>query len=788
MVSGTDAVLAGACIEKITTTFPMYPLQGQVRRDIEDAYRLKGGVVDELPGLPEAVGGDVDFLVGAKYLRYYPEPIFSLPSGLTIYKSPFLNVDGTRGVVGGPHSVFTEVSKMFNSQHKQLSHFSEQLQMFSQGYLINPDEYYLHSKFPKDLKQNITCLHCVNEEVDQWKSKGNIVKRQSLMTSWNEKLFNEVENAGSEILYRCVNCRSCKVCPKGEKVELMSIQEEVEQDIINKSVVVDIAKGVVMASLPVMCDAETKLAPNKNKALAVFRSQAKKLSKEDKQDIIQSEKKLQDLGYVDYVKNLTLEQKQKLKSSNIQNFIPWRAVWNENSCSTPCRMVFDASQPTSSSYSLNDIIAKGRNSMNKLIEIVIRWSIYPVGLHTDIQKMYNSVRLIEDDWCFQRYVWQDELDENKIPEEKVIKTLIYGVKSSGNQAERGLRETAQKSKGDYPVANKIIQDDIYVDDCITGAFSTEMAYKNADELTLVLKKGGFNLKGVTFSGRKPMMELTSDGSSINVAGCKWFPENDSIRLDISELNFSKRVRGKKNPNADNKIPEVITRRHCVGKVSEIFDLTGRITPLTASMKLDLHDMIERGLNRDDALPDDLRRVWKSHFDMIQDLKVVTFQRAIIPEDAVNTEIETVDMGDASQKIAATGIYGRFKRKDGSYSCQLLFARSKILPKGLSQPRAELAAALLNTHTGEVVRRSLGQYFKKGVKLTDSQIVLHWLNNKDLPLKQWVRNRVVEILRFSHKDSWWYIDSTNMLVDLATRKGATIADIGPESKWTMGLSG
>ena len=59
--------------------------------------------------------------------------------------------------------------------------------------------------------------------------------------------------------------------------------------------------------------------------------------------------------------------------------------------------------------------------------------------------MYNTVQLREEHWCFQRYIWQNELDNRKIPEEKIIKTLIYGVKSSGNQSERELRETDEAS-------------------------------------------------------------------------------------------------------------------------------------------------------------------------------------------------------------------------------------------------------------------------------------------------------------------------------------------------------
>ena len=112
-------------------------------------------------------------------------------------------------------------------------------------------------------------------------------------------------------------------------------------------------------------------------------------------------------------------------------------MWNGNFISTPCRLVFDASQPTASEWSLN-ILANGKNNMNKLVEIVICWSIHNIGFHTDIKKMYNSVNLVQDNWCLQQYIWQKDLDPRKLLEEKIIKILTYGVKSSGNQAERSL--------------------------------------------------------------------------------------------------------------------------------------------------------------------------------------------------------------------------------------------------------------------------------------------------------------------------------------------------------------
>ena len=104
---------------------------------------------------------------------------------------------------------------------------------------------------------------------------------------------------------------------------------------------------------------------------------------------------------------------------------------------------------------------------------------------------------------------------------------------------------------------------------------------------------------------------------------------------------------------------------------------------------------------------------------------------------------------------------------------------------MTQPRAELFAAVLNTHTGEVVRRALQSSYEKSLKLTDSQIVLHWISNDVIVLKQWVRNRVIEIRRFTSPSTWQYINTKEMLADIGTRKGASLADVDQNSKWING---
>ena len=75
-----------------------------------------------------------------------------------------------------------------------------------------------------------------------------------------------------------------------------------------------------------------------------------------------------------------------------------------------------------------------------------------------------------------------DLDVERRPQRKVIKTLIYGVKPSGNLAERGLRLTAEKTKHLYPRASEVVMKDLYVDDCLSGGNTCEDVQSTTDQL------------------------------------------------------------------------------------------------------------------------------------------------------------------------------------------------------------------------------------------------------------------------------------------------------------------
>ena len=152
--------------------------------------------------------------------------------------------------------------------------------------------------------------------------------------------------------------------------------------------------------------------------------------------------------------------------------------------------------------------------------------------------------------------------------------------------------------------------------------------------------------------------------------------------------------------------------------------------------MDLQELVRRKLDWDDSIPADLRPLWKENFANIQEIGNIRFKRAIIPEDAIDLNITTLDFGDASPSMICTCVYARFKKKNGTYSCQLVLARTKVVPQGMSLPRAEHLAALINTYTSEVVRRSFNSFHQGSTRFTDSQVCLYWITNDEKPLKQW----------------------------------------------------
>ena len=81
-----------------------------------------------------------------------------------------------------------------------------------------------------------------------------------------------------------------------------------------------------------------KLSNNKDIALKSYNQQLLNKNLQDKADLITSENKLQRVGHVDYVQNLSQEQQRMLSERDMKYLIPWRVVWKQNSISPPVEL------------------------------------------------------------------------------------------------------------------------------------------------------------------------------------------------------------------------------------------------------------------------------------------------------------------------------------------------------------------------------------------------------------------------------------------------------------------
>ena len=804
--SKSKATLSALRMETVTNAFPYWELQ-DAWDEINEKYRSELPENPELPQTEPGIGGKpVDVMVGIRYNKYFPELIYSLPNGLSIYKAKFANPEGCQSVLGGVHNSW---SKAFDTAHTlgyrtyltaecrayqvQNSALTYTEMLFSE----EDEEPFYVDELKDETDPRIVCsfTHCCKHETDMsW----------MIPLHWNlehthysvrdeERRFQEVESIGSKNEYRCVVCRNCSKCKNGDVLEKVSLREEMEQSMIENSVVLKVKERRLEATLPFTEEPNERLKPNRHVAERVFQSQLRNIEKNPdiQDDVLKSHKKLEDKGHVAPVSNLSTEELERMNSTPGEGYmIPWRNIFKEASLSTPCRMVFDASSRTPGGASLNCILAKGQNKLAKIINLLIKFRKRRCALTADVSMAYNGIKLAPEHYKYQQYLWKKDLNPENPTETMIVKTLIYGVRSAGNQTMAGFDKLAEHTIEHHPeheAGAKVLKNKAYMDDITTSRNTRSGCEKIAEDLEFTLSQGSMSVKAFTFSGSKPDKKVSADGEHVGLIGYLWNPEEDTISLDIKELFFGKPKQGKLPEPVEGDIAAALrkkfTRRTLVGKTHSVFDPLGLATPVTAKYKLDLHDLCFRKLDWDDEVPEILLPTWVSNLETMQQLKKIRFQRAIIPKDAVNTDIELLVSVDASKDIAVAAVHARIERVGGGYHTQLMVAKSKLVSTS-TIPRAELKGAVMGAVLGHVVKSNLGSQHKSTTFITDSTICLYWIHQDERPMHIAIRNSVIEIRRFSLPEQWFHTDTNNNIADLGTRT-ATLGEINESSDWQRG---
>ena len=615
-----------------------------------------------------------------------------------------------------------------------------------------------------------------------------IHKLKALIRKWEDE-----ENTGTGVDYRCPSCQDCPECKKSGRTRARSIREDDEQAVIEASVNIDWKDGKCTVFLPwIKPPAELALkwgASSNFRQATAFINRMLRKSPADREALTKFWSELEARDVVKRLRDLPAEVQELISLAPVKHYYPWNYVKKLASASTPVRIVMDSRQS-----GLNEFLAKGHNTLNNLQLLIMLFRVSKhVGTY-DIGKMYNMLHIDVSHLCYQLILWVDKMDPNNQPEVWVITRAIYGTISSGNQAEVAIRRGATALKDQYPEGAYTIINETYVDDGMPGRDDPDRLQQALHEVGVILGKIGFNLKCTVVSGQVELHpKASTDGKTVSIAGYKWTPRTDKIALADRECNFNPNVRGEKLPNKhavhsgndiDSEVfPKKLNRAQCLGKLAEMFDLLGIAMPITMEGKIRCREISYLGWT--EYIPEEFHPIWLKLVQKIQDARNLEWDRCVLPKDSPCKKIDILEVHDGSQHGCASALYVRTQKTDSSYSTRLLFCRSSLCPTGQTIPRNELAAAHLGAVTIYIARQALKNREVQAYSFGDSAVVMCWISNPELRLKNWAMARVREIQRLTKDVKFYWVRGDHNIADLATKGQVSTEEIKNDTEWQKG---
>ncbi|XP_076291883.1 uncharacterized protein LOC143214555 [Lasioglossum baleicum] len=490
--------------------------------------------------------------------------------------------------------------------------------------------------------------------------------------------------------------------------------------------------------------------------------------------------------YDDFLREyLQLGHMRKLPPSSIDApravYIPHHAVIRESSATTHLRVVFNASSLTSNGTSLNDHLLIGPKLQTDLPTIILRCRQYRYVLTSDITKMYRQILVDPQDVDYQRILWRSS------PLEPMghyqLLTVTYGTSPAPFLALRVLQQLIEDEGRQFPLATRILQHHLYVDDCVFGAFDEATLIETRNQLIALLSRAQFRLHKWTSNAPHLLMDISPHDcgtvqekvlhcdDTVKVLGVAWNPEIDAFRFKVT-------------------LPPdpACTKRTVLSTIARLFDPLGWVTPTTVYAKILMQQMWLQKCSWDSPLPPVLLERWEKYrleLPMLNSLSISRWTHQTVNFGSC----ELHGFADASTLAYAATVYLRLINPSGHVIVSLLAAKSKVAPvKPLTVPRLELSAALLLTHLVVFVRKSLHE-LPDNIPCycwTDSTITLCWLRQPASKWKTFVANRVAQIETTLPDATWRHVPTDENPADCASR-GLLPSQLLPHNLWWTGPS-
>ncbi|RVE43851.1 hypothetical protein evm_011519 [Chilo suppressalis] len=211
-------------------------------------------------------------------------------------------------------------------------------------------------------------------------------------------------------------------------------------------------------------------------------------------------------------------------------FLPHHGVVRDDSVTTKLRVVFNASQPTSSGKSLNDIQMTGPPLQSDLFALLLRFRQYQYVACADIEKMFRQVLVQEDQRNLQMILWRESPSE---PLLHISSTPLRTEPRLHPNSMRCVRQLGHECTS-AEIAHTILNN-FYVDDYLVGHNNKTELVRICKGVIDVCKSGCFPLRKWIFNSDEIAKEVAQDDNCQS----KHFTLNENksyktLGLDASE--------------------------------------------------------------------------------------------------------------------------------------------------------------------------------------------------------------------------------------------------------------
>ncbi len=488
--------------------------------------------------------------------------------------------------------------------------------------------------------------------------------------------------------------------------------------------------------------------------------------------------------YIEFMREYeALGHMKRVNSTSVATnpyYIPHRAVIRPGSVTTKLRVVFNASAKTVGGPSLNDVLMIGPKVQADLFDILVRFRVHQVAFIADIEKMYRQVSVAKEDWQYQRILWREKPSEEV--REYELTTVTYGMAPASFLATQCLQVLGDEIKETSPEASKVIKEDFYMDDLITGSETVGLAlqlqrkvHDHLESAKFPLRKYASNCPELLSALPESVVERDrslsfSSETSVSLLGLSWNPSTDSfgIKLSLSPL------------------PDNLTKREMLSRAASIFDPLGFLSPVTITSKIILQELWKADQGWDVPVENSVANKFTRYYYELEHLKDFSVERQYSRLTNVNSH-RLIGFSDASEKAYCAVVYLRCTDVNNCVSVYFVTSRTRVAPlKELTIPRLELQAALLLAELLKRVATNLQLPVEDSLAFTDSMIVLGWLRQSKDNLMVFVRERVRKITEILPADKWNHVPGEENPADLGTR-GLTVPQFLQGNLWLKGPS-